>query len=100
MTSCNYHLINDGFTNIGADLQDIALKLDNLDVSLSINELDVDLDNLEQQLIINNKLMLLNAIGTDIMSEEDQVAAYTAIKEELFASSDSTDEQANVEEGN
>lgn len=99
MTSCNYHLINDGFANIGADLQDIALKLDNLDVSLSINELDIDLDNLEKQLIINNKLMLLNAIGTDIMPEEQQIAAYTAIKEELFAPSGSAGEPMDVEEG-
>lgn len=85
MTSCNYHLINDGFMSIDDDLQEIASKLDTLDVSLKIDELDVDLDNLEQQLIINNKLMLLNAIGTDIMSEDDQVTAYTAIKEQLFA---------------
>lgn len=84
MTSCNYHLINDGFNNIDTDLQTIASKLDTLDVALKIDELDVDLDNLEKQLTINNKLMLLNAIGTDIMSEADQTAAYTAIKNELF----------------
>ena len=88
-------MINDNFANIGADLQDIALKLDNLDVSLSINKLDVDLDNLEKQLIINNKLMILNAIGTDIMSEEDQIAAYTAIKEELFTPSGSAGGEGN-----
>lgn len=90
MTSCNYHLLNDLYQSVDAKLASIAETLDELDIAVKIDELDIDLDNLEAQLKIANKLKLLESIGTDIMTEEDQVAAYTAIKNELFAESVST----------
>ena len=87
MTSCNYHLLNDLYQSVDAKLASIAETLDELDIAVKIDELDIDLDNLEAQLKIANKLKLLESIGTDIMTEEDQIAAYTAIKNELFAGS-------------
>ena len=86
MSSCNYRLLNDLYEAIETNLAAISDKID---------ELDVDLDNLEQQLIINNKLRLLELIGTDIMTEEQQTEAYEAIRDVLFAPSGSA-----VEEGN
>ena len=90
MTSCNYHLLNDLYQSVDAKLASIAETLDELDIAVKIDEIDIDLDNLEAQLKIANKLKLLESIGTDIMAEEDQIAAYTAIKNELFAGSTST----------
>lgn len=87
MTSCNYHVLNDLYDAIDTKLGTIAENLEELDIAVKIDELDVDLDNLEAQMKIANKLKLLEAIGTDIMTEQDQIAAYTAIKNELFASS-------------
>ena len=87
MTSCNYHVLNDLYDAIDTKLSTIAENLEELDIAVKIDELDVDLDNLEAQMKIANKLKLLEAIGTDIMTEQDQIAAYTAIKNELFASS-------------
>ncbi|MBO5476368.1 MAG: hypothetical protein J6A15_01275 [Clostridia bacterium] len=86
MTSCNYHVLNDIEGALETQLASIANKIDELDLDVKIDELDVDLDNLEAQLKIANKLKLLEAIGTDVMTEEDQNAAYTAIKNELFSS--------------
>lgn len=83
MTSCNYRVLNDIYNAI-EQLSEIPNKLDNLDISLKIDELDIDLDNLEAQMKIANKLKLLEAIGTDVMTEQEQLAAYTAIKNELF----------------
>ena len=83
MTSCNYRVLNDIYNAI-EQLSAIPDKLDNLDISLKIDELDIDLDNLESQMKIANKLKLLEAIGTDVMTEQEQLAAYTAIKNELF----------------
>lgn len=87
MTSCNYRVLNDLYDAIDTKLGTIAKNLEELDIAVKIDELDVDLDNLEAQMKIANKLKLLEAIGTDIMTEQDQIAAYTAIKNELFASS-------------
>lgn len=85
MTSCNYHILNDLYNAIDTKLASIAETLDELDIAVKIDELDIDLDNLESQLKIANKLKLLESIGTDVMAEEDQIAAYKAIKDELFA---------------
>lgn len=93
MTSCNYHVLNDLYDAIDTKLGTIAKNLEELDIAVKIDELDVDLDNLEAQMKIANKLKLLEAIGTDIMTEQDQIAAYTAIKNELFASSNEEVEQ-------
>lgn len=93
MTSCNYRVLNDIYQAIESKLDTIAGTLDELDIAVKIDELDVDLDNLEAQMKIANKLKLLEAIGTDIMTEQDQIAAYTAIKNELFASSNEEVEQ-------
>lgn len=84
MTSCNYHVLNDMEQALETQLSDIADKIEALDLDVKIDELDLDLDNLETQLKIANKLKLLEAIGTDIMTEQEQLAAYTAIKAELF----------------
>lgn len=93
MTSCNYHVLNDLYDAIDTKLGTIAENLEELDIAVKIDELDVDLDNLEAQMKIANKLKLLEAIGTDIMTEQDQIAAYTAIKNELFVSSNEEVEQ-------
>ena len=87
MSSCNYRLLNDLYTSVDTNLESIAEKLDAVDVSLKIDELDLDLDNLERQLLINNKLRLLELVGIDIMTEEEQKAAYQSIKNEIFAPS-------------
>lgn len=84
MTSCNYHAINDGFTGLESKLTDINTALSELELKAKIDLLDIDLDNLELQLKITNKLKLLEAIGTDTMSEQEQLAAYADIKNELF----------------
>lgn len=84
MTSCNYHVLNDMEQALETQLSDIANKIEALNLDVKIDELDLDLDNLETQLKIANKLKLLEAIGTDIMTEQEQLAAYTAIKAELF----------------
>lgn len=85
MASCQYHLINDGFSAIESKLADIQGSISSVEIQASIESLNVDLDNIEQQLIINNKLRLLELVGTDIMTEEEQNAAYSAIRDELFA---------------
>ncbi len=95
MSSCNYRLLNDLYEAIETNLAAISDKIDALDVTVKIDELDVDLDNLEQQLIINNKLRLLELIGTDIMTEEQQTEAYEAIRDVLFAPSGSADGEEN-----
>lgn len=87
MSSCNYRLLNDLYTSVDTNLESIAEKLDAVDVSLKIDELDLDLDNLERQLLINNKLRLLELVGIDVMTEEEQLAAYQDIKNEIFAPS-------------
>ena len=84
MSSCNYHLINDLYDAMDADLKDIADKIDALDIDVKIDEIDLDLDNIELQLTINNKLRLLELVGIDIMTEQEQTAAYNEIKELLF----------------
>lgn len=84
MTSCNYHLIDDGFNAIEVKLQEIAESVSSVEIQAKIEELDVDLDNLEKQLSINNKLKFLELVGIDIMTEEEQKAEYEAIKDELF----------------
>ena len=85
MASCNYHVLNDLYQSIDTKLEDIASKIEGLELDINIDELDLDLDNLEKQLKIANKLQLLDAIGTDIMSEEEQTAAYQSIRNELFS---------------
>lgn len=84
MASCDYYVLNDIYEAINTQLGDIASKFDELDISLKIDELDVDLDNLETQLTIANKLKLLDAVGTNVMTEEDQIEAYNEIKHILF----------------
>lgn len=87
MSSCNYHMINDGFSAIESKLEEIANSVSSVEIQAKIEELDIDLDNLERQLLINNRLRLLELVGIDIMTEEEQKAAYEAIKNELFAPS-------------
>lgn len=98
MTSCNYRVLNDIYNAI-EQLSEIPDKLDNLDISLKIDELDIDLDNLEKQLTINNKLRLLELVGVDIMTEEEQLQAYSDIKEILFAPTAGFAEEMQNEEG-
>ena len=85
MASCDYYVLQDIYESLDAKLDAIAENIDALDLDVKIDELDLDLDNLEAQLKIANKLKLLDSIGTDIMTEQEQTAAYTAIKQELFA---------------
>lgn len=85
MASCDYYVLQSIYETIDERLGSIASTIDELDLSVKIDELDLDLDNLEAQLKIANKLKLLDAIGTDIMTEQEQTAAYTALKNELFA---------------
>lgn len=92
MSSCNYHLINDLYRAVDTDLKDIADKIDALDLDVKIDELDLDLDNIEQQLTINNKLRLLELVGIDIMTEQEQQAAYLEIKSALFPAQESNEE--------
>lgn len=97
MASCDYYVLNDIYTAIDEKLTDIAEKIDELDLDVKIDELDIDLDNLETQLKIANKLKLLDSIGTDIMSEQDQAQAYSDLKDELFSSdSESEEEEENA----
>lgn len=95
MASCDYYVLQDIYTTIDEKLQSIATTLDELDLSVKIDELDLDLDNLEAQLRIANKLKLLDSIGTDIMSEQDQINAYTDIMNELFVTSGGSEEEGN-----
>ena len=76
MASCQYHLINDGFLAIESKLADIQDAISSVEIQASIESLNVDLDNIERQLIINNKLRLLELVGTDIMTEEEKNEAY------------------------
>ena len=87
MSGCNYNLLNDIYNAMDTDLTDIASKIDELDLSLKIDELDIDLDAITEQLEINNKLRLLELVGTNVMTEEDQLAAYNEIKTVLFPNS-------------
>lgn len=87
MSSCNYTLLNDLYNAMDSDLTDIATKIDELDLSLKIDELDIDLDAITEQLKINNKLRLLELVGTNVMTEEDQLTAYNEIKTILFPNS-------------
>ena len=89
MASCDYYVLQSIYETIDERLGSIASTIDELDLSVKIDELDLDLDNLEAQLKIANKLKLLDAIGTDIMTEQEQTAAYTALKNELFAAESS-----------
>lgn len=99
MASCDYYVLQDIYTTIDEKLQSIATTLDELDLSVKIDELDLDLDNLEAQLRIANKLKLLDSIGTDIMSEQDQTDAYTDIMNELFVPSGGFEGGMSEEEG-
>lgn len=89
MASCEYYLLQDLYDSIDTKLGTIAQKLDDNNINVEIDKLDIDLDNLEAQLTIANKLKLLDAIGVDIMTEQEQTAAYTEIKEALFGSGES-----------
>lgn len=89
MASCEYYLLQDLYESIDAKLGAIAQKMDDNSINVEIDKLDIDLDNLEAQLTIANKLKLLDAIGVDIMTEQEQAAAYTEIKEALFGSAES-----------
>ena len=84
MSNCNYHAINDGFLAIENKLDALDTTISGLELQAKIDLLDIDLDNLEAQMKIANKLKLLEAIGIDVMTEQEQLAAYTAIKNELF----------------
>ena len=98
MSSCNYHMINDGFEAIESKLEEIANSVSSVEIQAKIDELDIDLDNLERQLLISNKLKLLELIGIDVMTEEEQLACYIDIKNELFAPS-ASDGTMEEEEG-
>lgn len=103
MASCEYYLLQDLYESIDAKLGAIAQKIDDNNVNVEIDKLDIDLDNLEAQLTIANKLKLLDAIGVDIMTEQEQAAAYTEIKEALFGSAESaepTEPAEPVDDGN
>ena len=80
-------MINDGFEAIESKLDDIVNSVSSVEIQAKIDELDIDLDNLEKQLTISNKLKLLELVGIDVMTEEEQLAAYQDIKNELFAPS-------------
>lgn len=99
MASCDYYVLQSIYEAIDEKLGNIVSTIDELDLSVKIDELDLDLDNLEAQLRIANKLKLLDAIGTDIMTEQEQTAAYTALKNELFSPS-GTIGTMTEEEGN
>lgn len=98
MASCEYYLLQDLYESIDAKLGTIAQKMDDNSINVEIDKLDIDLDNLEAQLIIANKLKLLDAIGVDdIMTEQEQAAAYTEIKEALFGSVESSESSEPAE---
>ena len=84
MASCNYTLLNDLYDAMDTDLKSIASKIDELDLDLKIDELDIDLDAITEQIEISNKLRLLELVGTNVMTEEDQLEAYNEIKHILF----------------
>lgn len=86
MANCTYHLINDFYNQNHEDMANLAEKIENIQLTIDIEELDIDLDNLEKQLVISNKIRLLEAVGTDIMPEEDQISAYRALVDEVFNS--------------
>lgn len=88
MASCNYRVLNDIYNTIEQELTTISEKIEGLELNIDINELDIDLDNLETQLTISNKLKLLELVGTDVMTEDDQKAAYNEIKHTLFPDAD------------
>ena len=73
MTSCNYRVLNDIYNTIEEELTAISEKIENLELNIDIAEIDVDLDNIERQLTLNNKLRLLELVGVDVMSEEEQL---------------------------
>ena len=100
MSSCSYHMINDGFEAIETKLAEIADSVSSVEIQAKIDELDIDLDNLEKQLTISNKLKLLELVGIDIMTEEEQTAAYQAIKQELFQLTASGDDMAEEPDDN
>ena len=85
MASCDYYVLQSIYEVINDKLEAIGTSLDELDLSVKIDELDVDLDNLESQLKIANKLKLLELVGTDIVSEENQKAIYEEIADELLS---------------
>lgn len=87
MSSCNYHMLQDMYTDFDADLKEIASKIEEIKLTLDIDSIDIDLDEITEQLVINNKLRLLELVGTDVMSEDEQLDAYRAIKSELFTPS-------------
>lgn len=84
MASCDYYVLQDLYEAIDTKLEAIASKIEEKEIDFSVDELDIDLDNLEAQLKIANKLKLLDSIGTNIMSEEAQQAAYSSLVNELF----------------
>lgn len=85
MASCDYYVLQDIYETIDTKLDTIASNIADNKFELNIDELDIDLDNIEKQLLIANKLALLDAVGVDIMTEEEQKAAYTEIADELFS---------------
>ena len=85
MASCDYYVLQDIYETIDTKLDTIASNIADNKFELNIDELDIDLDNIEKQLTIANKLALLDAVGVDIMTEEEQKAAYTEIADELFS---------------
>ena len=88
MASCDYYVLQSLYEAVDTKLESIASTLEALDLSVKIDELDIDLDNLETQLTIANKLQLLDAVGTNVMTEADQIAAYNDIKHTLFPDAD------------
>ena len=78
MSSCNYHMLQDIYTDFDADLKEIASKIEEIKLTLDIDSIDIDLDEITEQLVINNKLRLLELVGTDVMSEDEQLDAYRA----------------------
>lgn len=100
MANCTYHLINDFYNQNHEDMQLLAEKIEGINLTIDVDSLDIDLDNLEKQLTIMNKIKLLEAVGTDIMSEEDQISAYESLVNEVFYSlSANADGMIEEEEG-
>lgn len=99
MASCDYYVLQSIYEAIDEKLGNVASKIDELDLDVKIDELDIDLDNLEAQLKIANKLKLLDAIGTDIMTESAQQAAYETLVDELFSSATISGDSMTEEDG-